>query len=152
MLNVNQFKLVNVTMDDCDLIFNWANDYEVRANSFNTDTIKYEEHVEWFKSIIKQDISIMYILKIENEKIGLVRLDKISIDKYLISYSIAKEYRGKGFGTILLRLIKEKYNPRLLIGKVKKDNIASIKAFQNAGYYMKEESDIYIFYSKDYEL
>lgn len=152
MLNNNQYKLVNVTKDDCDLLFNWVNDYEVRANSFNTDEIKYDEHVKWFESMIKKDISSMYILEIQNKKIGLVRLDKISIDKYLINYSIAREYRGKGFGTMLLRLIKEKYILKLLIGKVKKDNIASIKAFQNAGYYMKEEPDMYIFYSKDYEV
>lgn len=152
MLNDNQCKLVNVTMYDCELLYNWANDYEVRVNSFNTDTIKYEEHVEWLKAKIKQDASIMHILKMENEKIGLVRLDKISIDKYLISFSIAKEYRGKGFGTMLLRLIKEKYSSKILIGKVKKDNIASIKAFQNAGYYIREELDMYIFYSKDNEL
>lgn len=152
MLNENQCKLINVTIDDCDLLFNWVNDYEVRANSFNTNKIEYEEHVEWFKFEVIQNSSNMYILKVKNEKVGLVRLNELSTNEYLISYSIAKEYRGKGFGTMLLRLIKEKHSSRLLIGKVKKDNIGSIKAFQNAGYCMKEEPDMYIFYSTNYEL
>ncbi|MCF6465227.1 GNAT family N-acetyltransferase [Clostridium sp. Cult2] len=152
MLNNNQYKLVNVTKDDYDLLFIWANDYEVRANSFNTDEIKYDEHVKWFESKLKQDTSSMYILEIQNKKIGLVRLDKILAHKYLINYSIAREYRGQGYGTILLKLIKEKYNSNLLIGKVKKDNIASIRAFKNAGYYMRQDSEIYTFYSKNFEL
>ncbi|WP_158002136.1 hypothetical protein [Clostridium botulinum] len=37
-------KLRKVNEKDCEPLFQWANDKEVRKNSFNTEDIIYEEH------------------------------------------------------------------------------------------------------------
>ena len=34
---------------DVDLLFSWANDKEVRKNSFSSEPICYEEHLAWFR-------------------------------------------------------------------------------------------------------
>lgn len=146
MVNDN-YELLHATDNDCDLLFQWANDKDVRLNSFNSKSIDYEEHVKWFKSKIESNDSIIYLFKVYNDKVGLVRLDKIETNTYIINYSIAKEHREKGYATELLKLIKGKYEKSLLIGKVKKENTASIKAFIKAKYLMKEESNMYVFYS-----
>lgn len=147
MENRDIFKLVIATEKDCDLLFQWINDKNVRLNSFKTELIKYKEHKRWFQKKIQSEDTKIYILKVNSKNVGVIRLEKIEDDSYLINYSIAKEYRKRGYGTELLRLIKQKYNDDLLIGKVKKKNIFSIKAFIKAGYVMKSERDIYIFYS-----
>ncbi|MBU5436664.1 GNAT family N-acetyltransferase [Tissierella sp. MSJ-40] len=151
MINIDSYKLVNVTENDCDLIFQWSNDKDVRLNSFNSNPIKYEDHIKWFKDKMKSNDSIMYIFKVCDGKVGLIRLDKLENNTYIINYSIAREHREKGYATILLRLVKEKYKDSFLIGKVKKENIASIKAFIKAEYIMKEKLDMYIFYSSNKE-
>lgn len=151
MINNNKYELLHATDNDCDLLFQWANDKDVRTSSFNSEAIKYEEHVKWFKNKIESNDSIIYLFKAYNDKVGVIRLDKIEDNIYIINYSITKEHRKKGYATELLKLIKGKYKNSLLIGKVKKENIASIKAFIKADYIMKEEPDFYVFCSYNKE-
>lgn len=147
MLKAEEYELVCATESDRDLLFKWANDRTVRLNSFNSDLINYQDHLKWFMNKIKSNDSIIYMFKVNKKNAGVIRLDRIEANTCLINYSISKEYRRKGYATILLILIKEKYKSSLLIGKVKKDNIGSIKAFMRAGYIMKEELDVFVFYS-----
>ena len=76
-----------------------------------------------------------------NTPIGQIRLN-VDYDEAEIGYSIAKEYRGKGYGHKILQLIEElisKEYPKIqkLVAKVKPDNDASNKLFQNEGYDMR---------------
>ena len=41
--------LRKVNLNDVELIFKWANDPDVRNNSFNTNQIVWDEHVKWFR-------------------------------------------------------------------------------------------------------
>lgn len=147
MGNISKYILREVTQKDCNLLYEWVNDRTVRESSFNLDEISYDEHVSWFNKKLKSKDSFMYVLKVNQDDVGLIRLDKLDYNSFLINYSIAKEYRGKGYATELLKLIKEKYPLSLLIGKVKPTNIGSIKAFIKAGYIMEEELGTKIFYS-----
>lgn len=147
MVTNESHKLVYATEEYCDLLFEWTNDEDVRLNSFNSELIQYEEHKKWFKSKIESDDTIIYIYKVNNQDIGVIRLEKTDNNSYLINYSITKEHRKKGHATKLLKLIKKMHKEQLLIGKVKKENIPSLKAFIKAEYIMKEEIDIYVFYS-----
>ena len=72
------------------------------------------------------------------EPTGQIRLS-ISGETAEIGYSVCALKRGKGHGTKILKLIcveVEKNIPEVkrLIGKVKDENIASQKAFLDAGY------------------
>jgi RimJ/RimL family protein N-acetyltransferase len=58
------------------------------------------------------------------------------------------DFLGKGFGSKVIKIgveefIKDKNPKESLIAEIKKDNIATIKAFQKAGY--KENHLTYIF-------
>ena len=44
--------LRQVREDDCRLLWEWANDPEVRAVSFLSEPILWDQHVQWFKSKI----------------------------------------------------------------------------------------------------
>ena len=103
--------LREATKDDVDLLFKWTNDPAVRKNSFSSEKITYEEHTSWYRSLL------------ENK----------------ISYSICTEKRSQGYGAKMLELVKKqvfKDFPMVdkLTGLVKTDNLASKKAFKNAGY------------------
>ncbi len=145
---MSALQLIKATMDDCEIIYNWANEEEVRKNSFNSDLIEYEDHIKWFEAKINDDNVYLFILKDEDILVGMLRLEKQEDDSLLINFSIDANSRGKGYATKLLKLIKEKYLNEVLIGKVKPENIGSIKAFEKAGYIKKEEEDYLVFYSK----
>jgi len=123
---------------DVDLLFKWTNDKEVRENSFHSDKIFYDKHIEWYRNCLKSNNTDIFLCYLDAEPIGQVRLNFTS-DGAQISYSISKEYRGKGFGKIIIQLVEaEVVNNRLeiknLFGSVKIDNIASQRVFESLGY------------------
>lgn len=132
-------------LDDLVLTFNWANDEETRKNSFNKEPISMEEHTKWFRDKINSDSARIYILGDGDASIGILRLD-IGEDELLISYSIAKEYRGLGYGgSMLLELEQLIRNDESLPGnlraEVKHDNIASQKIFEKLHYTACKKDD-----------
>ncbi len=133
-----------------DLLYKWANDEDVRKNSFNSDKIDYETHKKWFKEKLNTNKSSIYIYYYNDIPIGQIRLD-FDGDKAYISYSIDKVYRGQGHGDNILILIEnELINTTLkyLYGKVKYNNIASQRKFEKLGFKKVCKED-YIEYIKD---
>ena len=133
--------LRKATANDIDLLYEWANDPIVRANSFNSEFISYEEHIKWFNRIMSNDTVIQYILMDNDIPIGQIRLN-VNGHEAEISYSIFSDYRGKGYGRSILELIRqeigEQYrNINRLVAKVRPENIASQKSFEKAGYELK---------------
>ena len=126
---------------DIKLLFAWANDPTVRKNSFKTDLIPYEDHRQWFERIMADDKVLLYIMMDKENPVGQIRLN-LENDSAEIGYSIAAEYRGKGYGHKILQLIVDEvkeHHPGImtLIAKVKPDNLASKKLFESEGYEMK---------------
>lgn len=126
--------------DDMDLLFGWANDPVVRANSFNTNPIPYENHVQWFKKIMEDSTILLYILMDDDTPVGQIRLN-VDGDEAEIGYSIGSEFRGKGYGHKILQLVVEEVHKEhseilKLVAKVKPDNKASNILFEKEGYSM----------------
>ena len=126
---------------DMDLLFMWANDTAVRKNSFKSDPILYEDHVKWFKHIMEDDRVLQFIMMDDETPVGQIRLN-LEDEEAEIGYSIAAEFRGKGYGHRILQLVAQKIQteyPQIkkLIAKVKPENIASKKLFESEGYEMK---------------
>lgn len=124
---------------DMDLLFQWANDSQVRKNAFHTEQIPYEEHVKWFEKMMK-DLSVyQYLLYEDDIPIGQIRLN-VEGGAAMIDYSISAGYRGKGYGSRMLCLIEEQVakdkltDITTLIGQVKYENTASAHAFEKCGY------------------
>lgn len=130
--------LKKVVADDCELLFQWTNDELVRENSFSSNIVSFEEHMVWFNNKLLSNNSYMYIFYINENPIGQVRIDIVKEDG-IISYSLDKDYRGKGLAFEMLKLAENEIYInniiiRALIGYVKIDNLASQKIFHNLGY------------------
>lgn len=126
---------------DMDILFEWANDPIVRSNSFNSQPIPYDAHKAWFNRMMAEPCILQFILMDDDKLVGQIRLN-IDADEAEIGYSIASDYRGKGYGHKILQLVAglvEKDYPQIkkLIAKVKPDNSASKKLFESEGYEMK---------------
>lgn len=130
--------LREATKDDVDLLFKWTNDPAVRKNSFSSEKITYEEHTSWYRSLLENKNCKQYIYMCGDCPIGQIRI--VQKEKNAeISYSICTEKRSQGYGAKMLELVKNqvfKDFPMVdkLTGLVKTDNLASKKAFENAGY------------------
>lgn len=131
-------KLVVATLDDMDLLYEWANDEEVRKNSFSTEKILYENHVKWFHRLLERDNCRQYIYYVNDVAVGQVRVT-IEGDKAEIGYSICATGRGNGYAKRMLQLLKVQLKQdipvvKTLTAKVKMENIASQKVFLGLGY------------------
>ena len=131
-------KLRQVCEDDCGLLWEWANDPDVRAVSFSSEPIPWEHHVQWFESKLDDPNCVFYVaVDSEGVPIGQVRYD-INGNEAVISTSIAQELRGKGYGSAAIRLASYKLfgtsTVRVINAYVKQDNNASARAFVRAGF------------------
>lgn len=143
---MNRLYLRLATKADMDKIYNWANEKEVRKNSFNSKPIPYEDHIRWYNNLLDDtETNIQLILMSFNSPIGQCRL-KVDGSEAEIGYSIDKLCRGKHFGSSMLSLlsewVKENRNDiSTIVARVKPDNISSIKAFENVGYIRREPTE-----------
>ena len=96
--------LRDAMQQDVDILFMWANDTDVRKNSFKSDTISYEDHVKWFKRIMEEDRVLQFIMMDDETPVGQIRLN-LKDEEAEIGYSIASEFRGKGYGHRILQLV-----------------------------------------------
>lgn len=128
---------------DSMLYFNWANDPIVREQSYSSGIIDYEEHEQWFKSKLKDDLCLLLIFQNQNmEDVGQIRIQKVSNVEAVIGISVASEHRGKGYASTMLMNASEYFlesNPSFLINAyIKIDNLGSKRSFENAGFKFKE--------------
>jgi UDP-2,4-diacetamido-2,4,6-trideoxy-beta-L-altropyranose hydrolase len=126
------------THDDARLLFEWANDPEVRAVSFNSDPIPWPDHERWFHSRLANTNAVLFIAQNDKEQpIGVARFE-IAAGVATISITVAANFRGRGYGSQLIELASEMVLQRpdvtAVRALVKPDNIASARAFLVAGY------------------
>lgn len=131
-------RLRNVRESDCDIIFQWINDPVVRVHSFHQHFITYEEHKDWFFSVIR-DSNSLYFIAVDtlNHPIGQARF-KIESGKAVISVLVEPVSRNKGLGSLIIDIATRKLFHLPTLGEVnafiKKGNESSLKAFTKAGY------------------
>lgn len=124
--------------NDLNLIFEWANETDVRRNAFNTESIPWESHVNWFNYRIDNPDFCMFIMEKNGVPIGQIRFERES-DYWKIGYSIDAGNRGQGMGKKIVELGLEKLRGKFKAW-VKKENTASCKVFERLGF--RQESDI----------
>ncbi len=124
--------------DDCHLLWEWANDPQVRANAFSPAPIPWEQHKVWFASKMKDpDCRILVAENNDGKAVGQFRVNWRSDRDGDIDVSISSESRGAGYGAVLIELgashILAERGERLH-AFVKVENQASRRAFEDAGF------------------
>ncbi len=131
-------KLKPVSDEDCMKIWQLANDPEVRAASFSSESIPYENHQKWFSTRMSDPGCRFYTaFDIRDRFVGQLRFE-LNADQATISVSLNRKFRGRGYGTKLILLglqnIFKSSEADVINAYVKRDNTASLKAFKKAGF------------------
>jgi RimJ/RimL family protein N-acetyltransferase len=129
----------NPTLNDLQLYFEWANDPEVRQQSYNSETINIDNHANWFKSVLNDKLICLYIFENEkNEKVGQVRIQKINNFEAIIGVSVGSTHRGKGYACEMLILATDSFfkddKDFFINAYIKETNISSKFSFEKAGF------------------
>lgn len=138
MYKEDDIKIREAQESDVDLYFDWVNDEAVRENSFVSEAVLYENHLEWFRTRLSDSYTFMYVFEIDDLPVGQVRFERGKIT--LIDISLDREFRGKGLGSLIISLAVKRYfrqsgdnNP--VTAYIKSGNAPSVLAFARAGFY-----------------
>ena len=139
-------ELRSVEAKDCELLWKWANDPEVRAASFSKEAIAWNEHVTWFSNKLADRNSRMFLALENGVPVGQIRLDRISEGEAEIDISVAPEQRGRGCASrMLVQAAGEAFRDGSTVrlhGFILPTNRASIQAFEKAGFHLAGEADV----------
>ena len=115
-------------------LLQWRNDPTTRENSFTQQEIEVEEHKEWLSRSLESSDREIYILEDDNNlAVGTIRSDKTKEGSFILSWNIASEHRGKGYGNKLLELFLQ-YRSGNFIAEIKPSNTPSIKMVEKNGF------------------
>ncbi len=131
--------------EDSRLLWEWANDAEVRTASFSPAPISWDTHVAWFAKILDSaetsDGGKSLILIAEDEMaspFGQIRFDTMPSGDWEVDVSLASTARGRGLGRAVIALgvqeVLRLHRGARVHAFVKPANAASIKAFEDAAF------------------
>jgi RimJ/RimL family protein N-acetyltransferase len=129
---------------DVRQVFEWSNDPQVRAQSFNNEPIAWAEHDKWYAKKLNSHSDMLLIALANDQPAGFVRFENIN-QKATIGILVGAEWRGKGLAASIIALATNTFFATHKVpvhAYIKKQNVASIKAFQRAGYAYVADSDI----------
>jgi len=137
----SELRVRNIDENDKELILTWANDLVVRANSLNTEKIEREAHEKWFNDkLIDTKNSFYLVYSHGNVAVGTARFEQLEDNVYEVHYSVPAIYRGLGLGVHVLKTAIKVFclekKDVVLMGQIKKENIASRRIFQSIGFKM----------------
>ncbi len=142
------------TQADAKLIFDWSNDPLVRAQSFNSAEIVWENHVKWFEKKLQSTTDLLLIALVNNEPAGLVRFENIN-QKTTIGVLLDDAFRGKGLSSKIILGATDYYfseHSGPISAFIKAENLASVKAFQKSGFTFVQQLEINHLPSVEYVL
>jgi len=131
-------RLRRVQEKDCRLLWEWANDPNVRPVSFATEQISWERHMQWFDAKLRDPNAVLYLV-VDSADIpaGQVRY-QIDGAAAAVSVSLAPQFRGRGYGQLALKMATEDLfrmtATKQIDAYVKPNNTASLRLFARAGY------------------
>jgi RimJ/RimL family protein N-acetyltransferase len=137
-------KVRYVEEKDVDFIFNLSNEKLVRENSYNSNYIKYKDHVMWFNKQLRSAPKLFFIVEYAGKPAGQVRFANDE-DHSIVGVSISEQYRGKSIAFYgLSQAIREyfKKNKKPVLAYIKKTNGASVKLFKQVGFRLYKEEKV----------
>jgi RimJ/RimL family protein N-acetyltransferase len=129
----DEIRLRRATLGDMESIFELSNEEVVRQQSINSNSIEWADHQKWFLEKITDGSCEFYLVEtLEGRFVGQVRIEER--DENVISISISKEFRGKRLAATILEKASSMSKFQPITAYIKKDNQASLKSFEHAGY------------------
>jgi UDP-2,4-diacetamido-2,4,6-trideoxy-beta-L-altropyranose hydrolase len=123
---------------DNRLLWEWANDPQVRGAAFSQAPIPWEQHKLWFASKMKDpDCRILIAEDDQGRPVGQFRVDWRSDQDGEIDVSVSSECRGAGYGAVLIDFgVSSAFAEKgeRLHALVRMENQVSQRAFEQAGF------------------
>ena len=145
--NIDNLLLRPASINDAKILYLWRNDSMTRLSSHNTNKIKWNDHINWLKSMLDNKDKKIFIAKSNGKPVGTVRAEYID-NVYKLSWTVSPESRGKDIGKKMVRLLANKINAPIR-AEIKKENVASAKIAEYSGMKLLREDSNILYYQRD---
>lgn len=133
---LNCITLRGASKSDIKQVYEWQILPETRKYALTPEIPTWEEHQMWMQAKLPSITDYFYIIESLHDKksLGVLRLDKLSENKYVLSIFIDPQYFGQGLGKKALSYI-DLMHPNITIqATVLEENLASRRLFTVANY------------------
>ena len=132
--------LRRATHHDAHALWLWANDPVTRQASGGRAEIPWASHLAWLRDRLESDSAVIFVLdRAVDDPVGTIRFE--TADQWStarLSYAVAPEARGRGYGRELLRrgttAIRQLHPRVTLVALVAADNARSHHLFDRLGW------------------
>jgi RimJ/RimL family protein N-acetyltransferase len=142
-----KLRLRAATFDDADLLLRWRNDPETRKWSRDNSEVPWIQHVEWVRNSLANSDRRILIAELDGTAIGTVRVDYSDGQPPELSWTVAPEARGRGFGKLMVTMAANGLETARAV--VKAGNEASKAIAESAGFVLHFEEDGMLHYQKE---
>jgi RimJ/RimL family protein N-acetyltransferase len=146
-----QMYLRDAKESDVDVLLIWRNDPVTRQNSLNQSVVRRQDHKKWFYERMMSPNCDLLIAEVDSTPVGVARLDwDSSIANCDLSFTVAPEHRGKGFGLEMLRLALKRLHNVRVCAEVRTSNVASLRIFSTLEFEVIDSQGEILMYAKDF--
>ena len=139
------------TLKDEAFLLKLRNQKSIRFNSTNRAIIGKNDHKIWIRKFVKNKNNKIYIIYLSSKKIGYIRLDNLDFFNF-ISIAIIENFQEKGYAyESLIEFEKYFKSNKLIISKIRSNNMKSIALFKKTGYLLINKSSNFLYFCKIYK-
>jgi spore coat polysaccharide biosynthesis predicted glycosyltransferase SpsG/RimJ/RimL family protein N-acetyltransferase len=137
ILDACELTVREATESDAAALLEWRNDPETLAWSRGHQPVPEAVHRTWLRAALADPDRLLLIVA-SDHPIGTVRFDRVDVDEWEVSITVAPKDRGKGLASRLLMLgegaLRARHGAARILANVHEDNAASLTLFRHAGY------------------
>ena len=121
---------------DIEQVYQWQSHPKTRQFALNPEVPSWYEHRQWMTKKLDNQLDYFYIIELLNDQqaVGVIRLDKLDQNEYLISIFISPAHYGRGIAKQALKSIDNDHPTIKVHATVLQENLASQKLFLSANY------------------
>jgi len=126
-----------VSRADRDVLLAWRNDPTAHRYYEHPHPVTPDVHDRWLTDRLTLDPPALWLAWDGDTPLGSVRLDTGGDGSAELSIVVDAAHRGRGTGTVLLtwaQTVAPDLGVRLLIARIRPENVASRRLFEAAGY------------------
>ncbi len=126
------------SLDDAQLLLDWANDPAVRAASFDSAPIPFDTHVRWLAGKLAGGETAFFICEDRTRPVGYARVERRDARTGELAVSVDESCRGRGYGRTLIARAAAAGSTALGVDRVTargtRAHVSSLRAFRAAGF------------------
>ena len=134
-------ELRKLSPDDCNIIFSWISNPELRKMTGTRGIPNYERHINWFETKLSDGKNLIKMITYDQIPVGIIGTNEINTtdnNASIYLYIGNQLYRKKGiaFNAInqIIELLVKNFNCHKVTATIRSYNLPSINLFIKCGF------------------